>query len=78
MPGDIYTYLLLGVAKIPDPYYRDNNEKVQWVAEKTWVYERTFELSADLLEKEHIEIGSLRPGYPGDSRYDQWPEGRIR
>ena len=55
VPGSTYTDLLRA-AKIPDPFYGDNNAKVQWVAEKSWSYERVFEASEELLARQHIEL----------------------
>lgn len=48
VPSDNYTQLLeLGV--IPDPYYKDNEKKVEWVGREDWSYERSFSLTeADL------------------------------
>ncbi|HYG34411.1 MAG TPA: hypothetical protein VEC99_06480, partial [Clostridia bacterium] len=44
VPGCIHTDLL-AAGKIPDPFYRDNEQAVQWVGEANWVYRRTFEVS---------------------------------
>ncbi len=41
---------------IPDFWYRENNHKVQWVAEKTWIYEREFVVSTAMLAKAHVEL----------------------
>jgi len=40
-PGCIHTDLLRA-GKIPDPFYRDNEQAVQWVGETNWLYRRTF------------------------------------
>ena len=46
VPSDNYTQLLeLGV--IPDPYYKDNEAKVEWVGREDWTYEKTFTLAED-------------------------------
>lgn len=46
VPSDNYTQLLeLGV--IPDPYYKDNEKKVEWVGREDWTYEKTFVLTPD-------------------------------
>ncbi len=55
VPGSTYTDLLRA-GKIPDPYYRENNGLVQWVAEKNWIYERTFNVPTELLAKPHIKL----------------------
>ncbi len=55
IPGSTYTNLL-AAGTIPDPFYRENNGKVQWVAEKAWLFERDFEVADDLRKKEHVEL----------------------
>ncbi len=42
VPGTVQGDLLRAKV-IPDPFYRDNEKLVQWVGEKEWIYERTFE-----------------------------------
>ncbi len=43
VPSDNYTELLkLGV--IPDPYYKDNESKVEWVGREDWKFSRLFTL----------------------------------
>jgi beta-mannosidase len=55
IPGSTYTNLLAAKA-IPDPFYGENNGKVQWVADKTWFFERDFHLPDDLYDKQHVEL----------------------
>jgi beta-mannosidase len=55
VPGATYTDLMRA-KKIPNPYYRDDNGKVQWVAEKNWIYERSFHVSAAMLAKPNVEL----------------------
>ena len=55
VPGSTYADLLRA-GKIPDPFVGENNGKVQWVAEKNWLYERTFEASQELLAKPQVEL----------------------
>ncbi len=55
VPGATYTDLMRA-GKIPNPYYREDNGKVQWVAEKNWIYERTFDVPAEMLSKPHVEL----------------------
>ena len=55
IPGSTYTNLL-AAELIPDPFYGENNDKVQWVAEKTWFLERDFTLPDDLYDKQHVEL----------------------
>ena len=39
VPGCIHTDLL-AAGKIPDPYYQDNEDRVQWIGEVDWIYTR--------------------------------------
>jgi beta-mannosidase len=55
IPGSTYTNLLAG-RKIPDPFFGENNDKVQWVAEKNWFFERSFDVPRDLHDKLHVEL----------------------
>ena len=55
IPGSTYTNLL-AAGKIPDPFYGENNGKVQWVAEKTWLFERSFDVPDGLHAKQHVEL----------------------
>lgn len=55
VPGSTYTNLLRA-GKIPDPYYGENNGTVQWVAEKSWYFDRSFEVTKELLAKRHVEL----------------------
>ena len=55
VPGDHYSDLLRA-GKIPDPYYRDNNEAVQWAAKTGWVYQRSFEVTPQQLAMRNVEL----------------------
>ncbi len=48
VPGCIHTDLM-AAGKIPDPFFRDNENAVQWVGEKTWVYRRPFQVPEETL-----------------------------
>jgi len=53
VPGDVYMDLLrTGI--IPDPYYRDNENRVQWVGETGWTYSREFRISPSFLSQDRI------------------------
>lgn len=41
---------------IPDPLIGTNENDVQWVAQKDWLYERTFEVAPTLIDREKIEL----------------------
>jgi beta-mannosidase len=55
VPGTIHTDLLANKL-IPDPFYRDNESKVQWVENEIWEYRTTFDIPHELFDQEHIEI----------------------
>ena len=55
VPGTVHTDLLKQ-KQIPDPYYRDNESKVQWVDREDWEYKTTFEVSAATLQQNHTEL----------------------
>ncbi|MCL1036805.1 glycoside hydrolase family 2 protein [Shewanella submarina] len=55
VPGCNYTDLM-AAGVIPDPFYRDNEQKVQWVAEKNWVYRKAFILDKALFDKPAIQL----------------------
>lgn len=53
VPGDIYHDLLCN-EQIPDPFYRDNEESLLWIAESEWTYRRTFDVPAELLKHDRV------------------------
>jgi beta-mannosidase len=53
VPGCIHTDLL-AAGKIPNPFYRDNEQTVQWVGEANWVFRRTFALRAGFLKHDRV------------------------
>ena len=53
VPGDIYRDLLAN-GQIPDPFYRDNEERLLWIGESDWSFERSFELPAALLKRDRV------------------------
>lgn len=53
VPGNVHTDLLKA-GKIPDPFFRDNDKKMNWVADSNWVYKRSFGVSKELLQHEKI------------------------
>jgi beta-mannosidase len=53
VPGCIHTDLL-AAKRIPDPFYRDNEKRVQWISELAWTYRRTFQVSDELLKHERL------------------------
>jgi beta-mannosidase len=53
VPGMVHTDLL-AAGKIPDPYYRDNEARVQWIGETDWTYTRHFSVDAAFLAHERV------------------------
>ena len=55
VPGTVFTDLLHH-KKIPDPFVKTNEEKVQWVSQKDWEYKTIFTANEEILQKENINI----------------------
>lgn len=55
VPGTVHTDLMqAGI--IPDPFYGTNEKNVQWVEEKDWEYQCSFQLSEEQLLSPHIQL----------------------
>ncbi len=55
VPGTVHTDLLSN-NKIPDPFYRDNESKIQWVDREDWEYQTNFTTSSLVLQRNHVEL----------------------
>src|SRR5689334_7501703 len=55
VPGCVHTDLLNNKL-IEDPFYRDNEQKQQWIGKTDWEYQATFKAAADLLAARHVEL----------------------
>src|ERR1700761_4832089 len=55
VPGLIHTDLLAHKL-MPDPFYRDNESKVQWVSDSEWEYRRMITADQNLLKHKHIDL----------------------
>lgn len=53
VPGSVFLDLMRA-RKIPDPFFGDNEKKVQWVGESDWVYRRQFTASTALLQRQFV------------------------
>lgn len=53
VPGTVHVDLL-AAGRIDDPFYRDNEMALQWVADVDWVYWRTFDVPASLLAQDRV------------------------
>src|SRR5215831_8413329 len=48
VPGAVQTDLLQNKL-IPEPFYQDNESRLQWIGESDWEYQTTFELDSAAL-----------------------------
>jgi len=55
VPGCVHTDLLNN-RLIEDPFYRDNEQKVQWIGKTDWEYQTTINVSPELLKHDHIDL----------------------
>ena len=55
VPGNVHIDLE-NSGIIENPFYGTNEEDIQWIEKKDWVYEGVFEVKNELLEYENIEI----------------------
>lgn len=55
VPGAVQTDLM-DAGIIEDPFYGDNEKRVQWVGEKDWEYRRQFDVSEQDLAQTHMEL----------------------
>lgn len=57
VPGSVHSDLLRA-GRIPDPFYRDNELKVQWVEKKEWEYRRSFTVDAGLVAHDRVVLAA--------------------
>ncbi len=55
VPGTVHTDLLANKL-IPDPFYRDNEKKLQWVDRENWEYRTTFLVNSKLGNRKNCEL----------------------
>src|ERR1700758_4935321 len=55
VPGVVQTDLLRNQL-IPDPFYRDNESRLQWIGLTDWEYRTTFQVDASTLKREHVDL----------------------
>jgi beta-mannosidase len=55
VPGEIHTDLLNNKL-IPDPFYRDNEKKLEWIEKKDWQYKSTFLVTAATLQLKNSDL----------------------
>jgi beta-mannosidase len=55
VPGCVHTDLLSNKL-IDDPFYRDNEQKLQWIGKTDWEYQTTFKVAPELLGRDRVEL----------------------
>ncbi|HEY1580327.1 MAG TPA: glycoside hydrolase family 2 protein [Terracidiphilus sp.] len=55
VPGDVHLDLLAN-GKITDPFYRDNESKLQWIQDESWEYRVSFNVARALLARSHVDL----------------------
>ncbi|MFZ1370913.1 MAG: sugar-binding domain-containing protein, partial [Ferruginibacter sp.] len=55
VPGTVHTDLLDNKL-IPDPFYRDNESKLQWIDKADWEYKTVFDVDSKTFSKKNIEL----------------------
>jgi len=65
VPGSVHLDLLQNKL-IPDPFYRDNEAKLQWIEKAGWDYRMSFDVSAAVLARANVDL--LFEGLDGPAR----------
>ena len=55
VPGCVHLDLMAD-GLIPDPFYRDNELRVQWVEKEDWEYQKEFTVAFSVSSKAHVEL----------------------
>jgi len=55
VPGDVHLDLLAN-KKIPDPFFRDNEAKLQWIEQASWEYRLNFNVTAAMMARAHVDL----------------------
>jgi len=55
IPGDVHLDLLAN-KKIEDPFYRDNESKLQWIENASWEYRDSFDVTPALLARTNVDL----------------------
>ena len=55
VPGDVHLDLLAN-KKIPDPFFRDNEAKLQWIENESWEYSLSFDVTLALLSRSNVDL----------------------
>lgn len=55
VPGDVHLDLIANKL-IPDPFYRDNEPKLQWIENADWEYRKTLQVTPEMFRHQHVEL----------------------
>src|SRR6266478_6622730 len=55
VPGCVHTDLLDNKL-IDDPFYRDNEQKLQWIGKTDWEYQTSFNLTTEIFARKNLEL----------------------
>ncbi len=55
IPASVHTALFQN-GMIEDPFYRDNEDKLQWIEKEDWEFQTTFDVEPLVFSKKHIEL----------------------
>ena len=55
VPGDVHLDLLAN-KKINDPYYRDNEAKLQWIQDESWEYRLNFDVTPSVMARSNVDL----------------------
>lgn len=55
VPGCVHTDLLKNKL-IEDPFFRDNEQKLQWIGKTDWEYQTSFIVEPEILKLQHVEL----------------------
>ena len=55
VPGDVHLDLLAN-KKITDPFFRDNEAKLQWIEQESWEYQLSFVVKPELLARANVDL----------------------
>jgi len=53
IPGEVHV-ALMQAGKIPNPFEADNEHRVQWVAQRDWVFKGNIHVPGELLEEDRV------------------------
>jgi beta-mannosidase len=55
VPGDVHLDLLAN-KKIDDPFFRDNESKLQWIDKESWEYRTSFAVTPAMLARSNVDL----------------------